>query len=422
MQLSPPPSIPAAVPRASSQRLNHLDGLRGWAALFVVFHHLLLTFAPAFDDRTSPAAPLFAPFSFLTDGPLAVGIFFVLSGIVLAVAVDAAVDRAPGWHGRAGFAGLVVKRWLRLALPILAAGLVVLALFGLGLDLNAPLGWSVDSGWMRDFFPAGYRPDLWSVLREATLGAFIGPQTPLHDPVLWTIRIEFPGSLLVFALKLLVPRGRPAALAAFALAAALLVQPFWIFNYCALFAIGVGFREIARSESRAAWLPRWHEPLGLSLILAGAVLFPVLDVDTGGTLQHLSETDASGLHLMPGMLRATLVVAGVMLSPGIQRLLSNAVSDFLGRISFDIYLLHAPVLWSLGGLTFLPLETRFGPLPAALTASLAVVAAACLAALVFHRLVERPAMRLAGHAGRLVATLGGAGRRLPAEEYRRKPA
>src|SRR3546814_9240664 len=84
-------------------------------------------------------------------------------------------------------AGLVVKRWLRLALPILAAGLVVLALFGLGLDLNAPLGWSVDSGWMRDFFPAGYRPDLWGVLREATLGAFIGPQTPLHDPVLWTI-------------------------------------------------------------------------------------------------------------------------------------------------------------------------------------------------------------------------------------------
>src|SRR3546814_13023108 len=66
---------------------------------------------------------------------------------------------------------LVVKRWLRLALPILAAGLVVLALFGLGLDLNAPLGWSVDSGWMRDFFPAGYRPDLWGVLREATLGA-----------------------------------------------------------------------------------------------------------------------------------------------------------------------------------------------------------------------------------------------------------
>src|SRR3546814_6326813 len=76
--------------------------------------------------------------------------------------------------------------------------------------------------------------------------------------------------LLVFALKLLVPRGRPAALAAFALAAVLLVQPFWIFNYCALFAIGVGFREIARSESRAAWWPRWHEPLGLSLILAGA--------------------------------------------------------------------------------------------------------------------------------------------------------
>src|SRR3546814_15678787 len=77
MQPSSSPSSPASVPRASSQqpgghRLAHLDGLRGWAALFVVFHHLLLTFAPAFDDHSSPAAPLFAPFSFLTDGPLAV--------------------------------------------------------------------------------------------------------------------------------------------------------------------------------------------------------------------------------------------------------------------------------------------------------------------------------------------------------------
>src|SRR3546814_19332709 len=131
---------------------------------------------------------------------------------------------------------LVVKRWLRLALPILAAGLVVLALFGLGLDLNAPLGWSVESGWLRDFFPAGYRPDLWGALREATLGSFIGPQTPLHDPVLSTIRIEFHGSLLAFALTLLVPCGRPAPMAAFALVAMLLVQPVWYFNYCSPFA------------------------------------------------------------------------------------------------------------------------------------------------------------------------------------------
>jgi peptidoglycan/LPS O-acetylase OafA/YrhL len=147
----------------------------------------------------------------------------------------------------------------------------------------------------------------------------------------------------------------------------------------------------------------------------------VLDVDSGGRLQQIGETDASGLHLMPGMLRAMLVVGGVMLSPGIQRLLSNAVSDFLGRISFGVYLLHAPVLWSLGGLTFLPLATRFGLLPAALTASLAVVAVACLAAALFHRLVERPAMRLAGRAGRLVAGLGmtGADR---GRETRRKPA
>ncbi len=77
-----------------TRRILYLDGLRGWAALFVLFHHLLLAFAPDGHEAALNASPVAAPLGFLADGPLAVAIFFILSGIVLMAAVTAAQERA----------------------------------------------------------------------------------------------------------------------------------------------------------------------------------------------------------------------------------------------------------------------------------------------------------------------------------------
>lgn len=393
-------------------RIHYLDGLRGWAALFVLFHHLLLAFAPDGHEAALQASPVSAPLGFLTDGPLAVAIFFILSGIVLTAAVTAAQEK----HQRPRLLPLLLKRWLRLGLPIFAAGLLVLALFVLEWDRSIAIGWASESTWMREFFPPGYSPALPAILREAFIGAFVGP-TPPHDPVLWTIRIEFAGSVLIFVLALLIPAGGTRLLAALVCGIGLALLPSglpekfplgWIGNYCALFALGMALHELARFDRRRDRpSSEWRDAAGLTLIMLGLCLYPLFGIriyDLAGAPPDIAQPILGGSQL-----RAALVVLGVLLSPTLQQVLSNAFSAFLGRISFGLYLLHAPLIWSVGGLTYLPLAQDFGHVPAALTASGCVIVLALGAAALFRGYVEQPAMaisgRVAGRAAEAMAIL-----------------
>jgi peptidoglycan/LPS O-acetylase OafA/YrhL len=399
-------------------RIQYLDGLRGWAALFVLFHHLLLAFAPDGRESALHASPAAAPVGFLADGPLAVAIFFILSGIVLTAAVSHARESGSARGLRPGFAALMLKRWLRLGLPILAAGLLVLGLFALGLDRSNAIGGASDSSFMRGFFAPGYAPTPAGLLRESFLGAFLGP-TPPHDPVLWTIRIEFAGSALVFALALPLPAGRARLGAALILGTVLALLPpawpawpapdsslGWIGNYGALFMLGMALHDWLRLEARRGIrAPAWRDALGLTLILLGLCLYPLFGIrvhDVAATPPAIGDGQAI---LGGSQLRAALVVAGVLLSPTLQAFLGGALSAFLGRVSFGLYLLHAPLIWSVGGLTYLPLAGMLGHWPAALLASILVTALSLGLSALFHRLVEQPAMRLSAHAASALTAL-----------------
>ena len=107
------------MPNPAKNRFAYLDGLRGWAALLVVFHHgiiaidfALYTGQPS-ESRGrgdlwlsgTPFVPLAA------SGNLAVCIFFALSGFVL---THAYINSRQYWLS------LVARRYLRLGLPMLA--------------------------------------------------------------------------------------------------------------------------------------------------------------------------------------------------------------------------------------------------------------------------------------------------------------
>ncbi|MET1028895.1 MAG: acyltransferase family protein, partial [Dongiaceae bacterium] len=327
-------------------------------------------------------------------------IFFILSGIVLAAATESVAARHP-----VGLTDLVLKRWLRLGLPIVASGLVILLAFDVTGDRAAEVGWLTGSGWMRDLFPPDYHPHLIDIIRETIVGAFIGPQTPLHDPVLWTIRVEFLGSILVFALCLFVP-GRARLAACAIAAAALIAAPAWLPNFCALFALGVAMHDLAtrarRVDGRGRAAPLLRSPaadiLGLTLLLLGACIYPVLDLHAPETMQRLGAMADPLGHMSQWTARSFLIVVGVMLSPTAQSFLANTVSQFLGRISFGLYLLHLPLLWSVGGTFYIDMSARIGPIGAAAIASLIVILSSCLAAAIFNRLIEAPSIRFAARA------------------------
>lgn len=167
----------SSLPRSSS-RFAHLDGLRGWAALLVVFHHgmLALDFAlysgQRVDSRTSwdiwlsgtPFFPL-AP-----AGNVAVCTFFILSGYVLAHAYT---------RSRQVWLALAVRRYLRLGLPILAGFGFSFLLLRLGLLGTGAAAQITHSSWLhRQVIPdrsiGGVTTAFFSVALSLSEGAGIG--------------------------------------------------------------------------------------------------------------------------------------------------------------------------------------------------------------------------------------------------------
>ena len=115
--------IDAPNPRTTTvPRFVELDGLRGIAALVVVFHHVLLTYPAAWaiwsNAPDAPRSGLFwllekTPFYLLFSGPAAVMVFFVLSGSVLTSSYTK-VDRGD-------YTSYCPKRLCRIWLPFAAA-------------------------------------------------------------------------------------------------------------------------------------------------------------------------------------------------------------------------------------------------------------------------------------------------------------
>ncbi len=125
-------------------------------------------------------------------------LFFVLSGFVLTY-------RTIGAQSSVGIGLAVLKRWPRLAGPIvivsLASGLLVWA----GMYTNQPAGDISRSPWLKWWFtsiPTPPQPPL-AAMEEALLGTFLEGRVYFNSS-LWTMYYEFFGSFLSLGLALIV--------------------------------------------------------------------------------------------------------------------------------------------------------------------------------------------------------------------------
>ena len=102
--------------RYDTGRLQHLDGLRGIAALTVVVFHYLSAFVPALtpDQTANPYWLSDTLLAVLFNGPFAVIVFFVLSGFV--------VSKAAHSHGPLPLT--IFLRYFRLTIPMLFSVLI----------------------------------------------------------------------------------------------------------------------------------------------------------------------------------------------------------------------------------------------------------------------------------------------------------
>jgi peptidoglycan/LPS O-acetylase OafA/YrhL len=346
--------------RSSQPRLFQLDALRGIAAVTVVFNHLFL----AFPVSASKALGL------ISNGRSAVVLFFVLSGYVLSM---------PVWKGRQMPYGLyLIRRSCRIYLPFAAAA--ALSIMGAAIFHNIHLQ---QTSWFNQTWQT-------PITLHIVVKQFL--MVPMNDfnTAFWSLTYEMQMSIVMPLLCLLMLWTSPAAFTMFygLVVFAHPMNPYGSTQYPALsYQIVFLFLLGAILARYAGFLKQLCERLGLWLWLALAASIYlyydfIINLSSSPTLtQALSKR----IFLINGLGSAGILICSLHLPP-LARLLKHSVPEYLGRISYSLYLVHGIVLFATIYLLAGHLRGRW------MTGVVLILAFA--AAHLFCITVEEPAMRL----------------------------
>lgn len=350
-------------------RETYLDGLRGWAALVVVLCHAGEVFWPTWH-------PGFFPL--LTDGSFSVFIFFVLSGYVLSVGFFRTGERR-------AVVDLALRRYPRLTVPIFAASCLAMVLMALGWMRNIPASKVAGSeGWLPIVYT--FTPTVADVLHFSFWRVYVdGSPASSYDAPLWTMPVEMQGSILVFAALLVMGRG---GVLRGVIHVALLAITGWLASPFVAMAAGAAIanftqRDMHRKlgESKAAPVVSWA-------LLIGAIVFAAVRPKDFGPV-WLTLCSAGLLY-------------GVLLNKGFQRALALPISQWLGRVSFSLYLLHVLVLCSFTSWAYLALGRGDKLSSTGAAVLLCATVALCLVAATLFHAVERGGIALGRRFSRAV--------------------
>ncbi len=333
----------------SSSRIHAFDSLRGLAACSVIIGHLFMVMRGQQDaiyDRFFQWTRVVkqTPADVLFQGHAAVVLFFVLSGFVLYLLLARAKLSMPAY---------VAKRVVRLYVPYLAA--IVLGIIG----AHAVAGDTLDgfNSWINKFWSW---PVTWSSIGEHLL--FIGQfNSDRYDFTIWTLVHEMRISLVFPLIFLMVRRMRWwAALMPFVVASATMIvlrQPavresmniagfaahggltayVLTVHYMLAFAIGASLAH-HRERLFAAYA---RLPVRTRILL-GVLTFMLYVY--GGKALHITGLATMMPYDWPMMAAAALLLVTAAAEPGFRRVLETSPCQYLGRISYSLYLFHPIVL------------------------------------------------------------------------------
>ena len=375
------------------KRLTSLDGLRGVAAVVVLVHHSLLTVPllarasysgqPSVPKGTFAWMLTYTPLHLVWAGTEAVFLFFVLSGLV----VTLPVLRSRGFD----WVAFYPRRIVRIYGPVACA----LAFGVLLMQLVPRFDSNVLGHWMN------LRPNsasISSVLNELML---INGTSGLVSP-LWSLQWEilFSALLPLFVGIAVLARRHPLLMTA-ALFMALVVSSRYAVQslfYLSLFAIGAvllvfwdRLATVAQRLSRHAWV--WPLIVVAALLCTSAVWW------AHGLGVPIQFANRMRWIEVPGVV--TLLLAAAFWRPA-EALLDGRLFQWLGRISFSLYLVHEPIVTT----TRLLLVQVHAPTWVSIAVA---IPAAVGVAVLFARFVEEPFHRLAKKVG---SSVGAASQRL----------
>ena len=313
-----------------------LDGLRGVAALLVVWYHVFEGFQFAGNKPV---------IDFINHGYLAVDFFFILSGFVVGYAYDSR------WGKTLTLGGFFRRRLIRLQ-PMVIMGAVIGAASFLTSDMERWDGTHATLLLTFLAFVCGclMLPALPGMPREVRGN---GEMFPLNGPC-WSLFFEYVGNI-VYALFIRRLSTRLLALLSFALCCAL--SWFAVTDQSGYGSIGVG------------WTVDWTNILGGSLrmlcpftmgLLLSRIFKPIHHARgafwTSAALLliifHVPYIYSDGVLSLNGVFEAVCIIAVFPLvvwyaaSGKTTDEASTRICRFLGDISYPLYIVHYPIMYA----------------------------------------------------------------------------
>jgi peptidoglycan/LPS O-acetylase OafA/YrhL len=354
------------------ERWSELDGIRGIAACVVVIYHFYLLISntvPSWMRWTLGYTPLYV----LISGLEAMLTFFLISGFVLSLPYHRRPDRLD-------YPGFLIRRIARIYLPYLAGLSLAIAgnAFFHGLKVN---DW-FNQTWAGPIDPA-------TVLQHVL---FIGNYNySAFNGAFWTLVFEMRVSLIFPFLCILVIRLGWVRSLVLVLGFLLLsmglkplgvpLQTTYTFRIASIFVAGILLSKFLFTHRESlAQLPRFVRH---GIFLASLAVYTFA-------------------HLIPNPVEEGVVVIGAcgiifsaLTEPAFSRILRLRVFQFLGRISYSIYLLHITILYLLVYFFYprVPLPWLFLPF----------VVCVLAASVVFFHLVINPSIHIGRRLAKVVA-------------------
>jgi peptidoglycan/LPS O-acetylase OafA/YrhL len=360
-----------------------LDGLRGVAAFFVVFYHYSHKFIPdlvmAWNAESNTRSIFQLPFfRIIFSGTAMVGLFFVISGYVLSYKALKLARKSDLEVLLKSLASSTFRRAMRLFIPTVVSTFCVMLFtwadfFGSGPDSRAPPRGA--TLWQNLIIWWNATIQLTDPFRVITAG---GVYEPMYDANLWTIPVEFRGSIVVFITVLGLSTAKNGVRLSI-LAGLVIYCTLRLYTEMVLFIGGILLAEIhhARAESsdytplaldgqnQRAEKPRskvslWlHNGLCLSLFLLSIFILGIPYLDFGAATSPVysilvSWTPSSYMvvsvlaQFFWIMIGAIICVATLDYSTWLQNIFTTGFAQYLGRISYALYLVHGTLLYTLG--------------------------------------------------------------------------
>ncbi len=310
-----------------------LDGLRGAAALMVVWYHVFEGFAFA----EGSAIDVF------NHGYLAVDFFFMLSGFVISYAYD---DR---WN-KMSMGDFFKRRLVRLHPMIVMGAIIGLVTFLLGGCMKWDGSVTPMSGVALAFFLTCCFIPAWPGAMHEVRGN--GEMFPLNGPA-WSLFFEYIGNICY---ALFIRRFSTKVLAVWTAILGVIYTWFAIFNVSGYESVGVGW-TIMDNVNIFGGLLRMMFPFSLGMLLARnfkptrvrgifwiaiAVLFALFSVPFFPSVNGIC---VNGIFEMCCIMLIFPSLVWLGASGVTSDKTSTGICKFLGDISYPLYIVHYPVMY-----------------------------------------------------------------------------